>query len=227
MNLSREWDILRVSTGVSWVSIAKKMNCNRKTLYGMVNSKNPTINTLTALGEAFDVNYISVLRSAAERDCPTSEDRVNRVKKLISELPDNNGNCVYPLIDDLGRVFYVGKSTKLKQRLANHIRKADFFGFFFRQTENNLDDEEMLDIIKFNPSLNKGLKSTQSTPSISTLKMTLKDIIERMDYNPSVFKHDPLADRYSRRDKGLVTKDKYDRIVKSVMEAITNEANKD
>ena len=68
MELNIEWDILRATQGVSWVSIAKKLNCNRKTLYSMVNSTNPTLSTLIKLGGAFDVDYLDVVRSARDKE---------------------------------------------------------------------------------------------------------------------------------------------------------------
>ena len=67
MKLNIEWDILRATQGVSWVSIAKKLNCSRKTLYSMVNSTNPTLSTLIKLGGAFGVDYLDVVRLARDK----------------------------------------------------------------------------------------------------------------------------------------------------------------
>lgn len=67
MNLSIEWDIARATMGVSWLQIAKDLNCNRKTLYSMVNSKNPTLSTLEKLGSALNVDYCDVIKSAENK----------------------------------------------------------------------------------------------------------------------------------------------------------------
>lgn len=68
MKLNIEWDIIRASKGVSWVSIAKKMDCNRKSLYTMVNSSNPTLKTLSRLGEALGVDYLDVVKAARDKE---------------------------------------------------------------------------------------------------------------------------------------------------------------
>ena len=67
MNLAQEWDIVRATKGVSFVSVAKKLNCNRKTLYSMLNSSNPTISTLDKLAAGFGVDYLDVIKSARDR----------------------------------------------------------------------------------------------------------------------------------------------------------------
>lgn len=62
MNIKTQWEILRIKQGVSWLSIAKKMNVNRKTLYSMVNSNNPTIDTIVRLSKAFNTSASSVIK---------------------------------------------------------------------------------------------------------------------------------------------------------------------
>jgi DNA-binding phage protein len=73
MKLNIEWDIIRASKGVSWVAVAKKINCNRKTLYTMVNSSNPTVKTLEKLGAALDVDYLDVVRAARDKQEKSNE----------------------------------------------------------------------------------------------------------------------------------------------------------
>lgn len=65
MKLKNEWEIARIRKGVSWLDVAKELNVNRRTLYSMINSGNPTLKTLKALGGALGVNYADIV-SAAE-----------------------------------------------------------------------------------------------------------------------------------------------------------------
>ncbi len=67
MNLSTEWNMIRIAKNESWLSVAKRLDCGRKTLYSMINSNNPTVGTLEKLGFALDVDYIDVLNSAKIR----------------------------------------------------------------------------------------------------------------------------------------------------------------
>ena len=61
------WEVLRAEKETSWLAIAKKMNVNRKTLYSMINSKNPTLSTMFKLADAFDVKLSEVIKTIEEK----------------------------------------------------------------------------------------------------------------------------------------------------------------
>ena len=53
---------------------------------------------------------------------------------------------IYEIIDEMGRVLYVGKSTKIANRLADHIRSATFSHEINRIRVRQVDDLQALDI---------------------------------------------------------------------------------
>lgn len=80
----------------------------------------------------------------------------------LKQLPESPG--IYFLIDDVNRVYYVGKAINLRQRLSKHDKMADFeccaqfVAYSQWLHEEDLDRMERQAIVLFDPPLNSNLR---------------------------------------------------------------------
>tara|TARA_R110002051_G_scaffold231036_1_gene293030 strand:+ start:264 stop:755 length:492 start_codon:yes stop_codon:yes gene_type:complete len=130
-------------------------------------------------------------------------------------MPRDNCTCVYRLHKD-STVIYVGQTKNLKNRLYSHLSKKvdyDYFSFSLCSDEE-VNDIEAYNIIKFNAKLNKSIPSSTKYHSISTYKNEIrkafsskvKSMCEEFNIHPDlVFSRD---ERQFKR--GYVTKAQLD-----------------
>ena len=97
--------------------------------------------------------------------------------------PNEGEHCVYSLLDDLNKVVYVGKTTRLKTRLYEHIMDGKgFLSFSYAVCDaGNATKLERDEIIKHDPILNKSLPRTEKYKTIDQAKAIIKsEINERV-----------------------------------------------
>jgi len=93
----------------------------------------------------------------------------------------------------------------------------------YRATDNNLDDEEMSDIVKFDPVLNKSIKSTPSNPSTSELKQNIIASLDCVVFNESITRPASYLKEKAPSKIGLITKEKHDFIISEIKKQLLSQ----
>ena len=215
MNITSGFKVIMARYNISSNDIAKQLGISNRAINKAIGSG--SIKKMEVIREycAAIGCPVSELIQEAEKASPKPIERMKSVKLAIGQLSNITDNCVYHLKGEFGEVIYVGQTANLKSRLSSHVSKAEFFSFDYRTTKNNLDDEEMIDVMKFNPKLNLALKSTEMTPSVKTLKANIYLAIEAVDFNATIYRKSPTHANKTE----LLTKEKHDYIVSSVLDA--------
>jgi hypothetical protein len=73
----------------------------------------------------------------------------------------------------------------------------------------------MADVIKFDPKLNRAVKSTELNPSVKALKANIATAINAIDFNPSISRQSP--NQASKTE--LISKEKHNYIVSRILSA--------
>ena len=219
MNITGGFRVVMARYNVSSNDLAKKLGVSNRGINKAIGSDSiKKMDVIELYCNAIGCS-VSELMEEAERASIKPASRHDKVSALINNLEDDILPAIYHLKDEFGKVVYVGQSKRLKARLKDHISKESFFSFDYRTTENNLDDEEMKDIMKFNPELNSFLKSTESTPSVKTLKSNISKAIDCIDFKPEISRSGSTSEYSLKFHSGLITKEKHDFIVSHVLDS--------
>ena len=226
MNITDGFRVVMKRHGVSSNDIAKKLNISNRAVNKAIGSK--AIKKVDVISEYCNAIgcEVSELMKEVELLRITPINRMKDVNLILKSLPSDRFPCIYHLKNEFGVVVYVGQTICLHSRIMCHRHNEQFFSLSYRATDNNLDDEEMSDIVKFDPVLNKSIKSTPSNPSTSELKQNIIASLDCVVFNESITRPASYLKEKAPSKIGLITKEKHDFIISEIKETVIESIRK-